>query len=119
VDPEVRRAARWPRLRPAGCAGARVVGRGLSGVEGSGGPPAGWYPDPAGRPVARWWDGGAWTDHLAPLDGSPPAAPTPPSAGRTILLVLAIIVGSLGAIAAVLSLLVGACFALFYGLGSV
>jgi hypothetical protein len=24
-------------------------------------PPAGWYPDPAGRHQYRWWDGGQWT----------------------------------------------------------
>ncbi len=28
--------------------------------------PAGWYPDPAGTDQLRWWDGGAWTAHLAP-----------------------------------------------------
>ena len=26
--------------------------------------PAGWYPDPAGGPHKRWWDGSTWTDHL-------------------------------------------------------
>jgi hypothetical protein len=25
-------------------------------------PPAGWYPDPAGTPSQRWWDGVGWTD---------------------------------------------------------
>jgi hypothetical protein len=34
-------------------------------------PPAGWYADPEGRPMNRWWDGIAWTDQYAPL-----AAPT-------------------------------------------
>jgi hypothetical protein len=29
--------------------------------------PAGWYPDPQGAPVQRYWDGGAWTEHTAPL----------------------------------------------------
>ncbi len=27
-------------------------------------PPAGWYPDPSGRPGARWWDGRGWSDLL-------------------------------------------------------
>jgi hypothetical protein len=28
-------------------------------------PPAGWNPDPSGRHWWRWWDGMAWTDHVA------------------------------------------------------
>ena len=28
------------------------------------GPPPGWYPDPAGTPQSRWWDGHQWSDHL-------------------------------------------------------
>lgn len=34
-------------------------------------PPAGWYADPEGRPMNRWWDGLTWTEDYAPL-----AAPT-------------------------------------------
>lgn len=26
--------------------------------------PAGWYPDPAGAPIARWWDGQRWTNQV-------------------------------------------------------
>jgi len=26
---------------------------------------AGWHPDPSGRWQVRWWDGAAWTDHVA------------------------------------------------------
>ena len=35
--------------------------------------PAGWYPDTGGTQL-RWWDGSAWTDHLAP---TPSADPVP------------------------------------------
>ncbi len=30
---------------------------------GAGTMPAGWYPDPAGYPRSRWWDGAHWTMH--------------------------------------------------------
>jgi Protein of unknown function (DUF2510) len=38
--------------------------------------PAGWYTDPAGSGHLRWWDGAAWTAHLAPQP-TPEPAPTP------------------------------------------
>jgi len=55
--------------------------------EGTGHPPAGWYPD--GRGAHRWWDGSAWTEHTggspgAPPPGAPPAPPpTPPPAASS------------------------------------
>jgi hypothetical protein len=27
-------------------------------------PPEGWYPDPRDPQLLRWWDGGAWTEHV-------------------------------------------------------
>lgn len=46
-------------------------------------PPASWYPDPAGTPSQRWWDGAQWSDHLraipAPPVVAPPAPPAPPA----------------------------------------
>lgn len=48
-------------------------------------PAAGWYPDPAGTPRTRWWDGTRWTENY-----SAPAAPvatTPwsaPAAGAPV-----------------------------------
>jgi hypothetical protein len=37
------------------------------------GPPPGWYLDPSGMQVLRWWDGMQWSPHTRPL--APPAAP--------------------------------------------
>lgn len=40
--------------------------------------PAGWYPDPGGSGLLRFYDGVAWTSHTAP---AVPAAPAAPAAG--------------------------------------
>ncbi len=46
------------------------------------GAPPGWYPDPAGGPGQRWWDGYAWTEATVLPEQPPPppwtAAPPPP-----------------------------------------
>jgi len=39
------------------------------------GAPPGWYPDPAGGPGQRWWDGYAWTEATV-LPQQPPPPPT-------------------------------------------
>ena len=39
-------------------------------------PPPGWYPDPAGAPVLRWWNGGTWTDDTRAI-----ASPSDPGVG--------------------------------------
>jgi hypothetical protein len=40
--------------------------------------PAGWFRDPGGSDQLRWWDGTAWTAHLAPVPVAQPApSPTP------------------------------------------
>lgn len=42
----------------------------MAGENEGGAPGAGWFPDPAGAPAYRWWNGVAWTDDLHPF-GSP------------------------------------------------
>jgi Domain of unknown function (DUF4328)/Protein of unknown function (DUF2510) len=43
------------------------------------GAPPGWYPDPAGGPGQRWWDGYAWTESTV----LPQQPPPPPWAGAS------------------------------------
>ena len=45
-------------------------------------PPPGWYGDPAGDHGSRWWDGGAWTDHVRPEVPSDDPPPPPADVAR-------------------------------------
>ena len=38
-------------------------------------PPASWYPDPAGAPAERWWDGTQWSEHLRAVPTAAPVIP--------------------------------------------
>lgn len=53
----------------------------MSEHDGYPGAPPGWYPDPAGGPGQRWWDGYAWTEATVLPEHPPPppwtAAPPP------------------------------------------
>ncbi|WP_368497449.1 DUF2510 domain-containing protein [Herbiconiux sp. A18JL235] len=49
----------------------------MSFPDGTPTPPAGWYPDPAGSPAQRWWDGARWTEHLQHAQPATPQAPPP------------------------------------------
>ncbi len=51
----------------------------MSEHDGYPGAPPGWYPDPAGGPGQRWWDGYAWTDSTV----LPQHPPPPPWAGAS------------------------------------
>lgn len=80
-------------------------------TDGSAWPP-GWFPDPTGRHDHRWWDGAAWTAHVAdagiastdplpePGPGPAPGRPAPPrpaqgpSDGMSVA-ALAVAIGSL------------------------
>lgn len=62
--------------------------------------PAGWYPDPTQTATQRYWDGSAWTEQRAPL--AAPALPQQSAERTTIEVSPRLVLGILGAIAAVI-----------------
>lgn len=40
--------------------------------------PPGWYPDPGGAPMSRYWDGDSWTEQTGPALTAPTQRPTFP-----------------------------------------
>lgn len=53
-------------------------------------PGPGWYPDPSGAQTQRYFDGGKWTERLAPFNTPPPQQPrqTPAKSPRTFVILL-------------------------------
>lgn len=56
--------------------------------------PPGWYPDPQGYPMLRWWDGWSWSEHTGPLP--PPPAVVIPGKSVGVALLLTFFFGPLG-----------------------
>jgi Domain of unknown function (DUF4352)/Protein of unknown function (DUF2510)/Domain of unknown function (DUF4190) len=59
-------------------------------------PPPGWYPDPSGSPVQRYWDGTAWTAGEAPTATAPQRPP------RNGFGVAALILGIIGVLTGII-----------------
>lgn len=53
---------------------------------------AGWYPDPDGAATQRYWDGGSWTDQLAPNGPAPTSSTSKQSDAMVLLRIVAGIV---------------------------
>lgn len=64
--------ARAVNVEASSLAPSGATGETLSDVPPSDSVPEGWYPDPDGKPCARYWDGDAWTDKTRPLTGPVP-----------------------------------------------
>ncbi|QTJ65866.1 DUF2510 domain-containing protein [Rhodococcus sp. ZPP] len=57
--------------------------------------PAGWYPDPQRRAVARWHDGQQWTTHTTNAQ-TPPPPPRPPWGWKQYTILAGVLVAALG-----------------------
>lgn len=60
--------------------------------------PAGWYPDNNMPATLRYWDGSAWTSHVAPMKQETPAPPV--AGGMTVgnAVILALVVPVVGVV---------------------
>lgn len=56
------------------------------------GAPAGWYPHPTMAGTQAYWDGQAWTDHVAPAQTPPAAGGATQAASSVFLLLVAVAV---------------------------
>lgn len=69
--------------------------------------PQGWYADPSQSAQQRWWDGAQWTGHTAPLDQAPVVAAAP-TATKSSKLTVALIIGGIILVSALLTRSLGA-----------
>lgn len=63
----------------------------------------GWYAAPGMPGARRYWDGSAWTDHVAPEPTSPPSATTTASNLLVVLLAIGIAIAAVFVVAAIVS----------------
>jgi hypothetical protein len=56
----------------------------MTGTDTVAGVVAAWYPDPAGSPLLRWWDGAAWTSHVREAVVAAPAPVAAPQVARVV-----------------------------------
>ncbi|MFH8661473.1 DUF2510 domain-containing protein [Streptomyces afghaniensis] len=66
-------------------------------------PPPGWYPDPHGPHLERWWDGTAWTEHRRAPEAPTGPVPPPPGGGTGRAKAVALIAAGAVLVAAIVT----------------
>ncbi|CAM5746756.1 hypothetical protein [Streptomyces afghaniensis 772] [Streptomyces afghaniensis] len=66
-------------------------------------PPPGWYPDPHGPHLERWWDGTAWTEHRRAPEAPKGPVPPPPGGGTGRAKAVALIAAGAVLVAAIVT----------------